>query len=213
MVRGILSRFEPCLRSLWSVYETANKSPIMPIPCGRHTYGPLPEILGNPRFAVGSRIGNFCSIGPGVKFLFLGKHAYEWATTYPFYEFYGYWRTDTKCWKGGAPDYSGITPEPIIVGNDVWIAANARIKQGITVGNGAVIAMDSLVVSDVPPYAMVGGNPARIIRYRFPESQIEELLNIAWWNWDDARIKEMLPLLLSNDVAGFISAVRSKATH
>lgn len=129
-------------------------------------------------------------------------------TTYPFYEFYDDWGIDTKCWKRGVPDYSSIVPEPVIVGNDVWIATNARIKQGVTIGDGAVIAMDSRVVCNVLSYAMVGGNLARVIRYRFFEAQIEKLLRIAWWNWDDRLVKRMMPLLLSDDIAGFIAAAK-----
>lgn len=90
----------------------------------------------------------------------------------------------------------------------MWIASNVTIKEGVRVGNGAVIAMESLVTKNVPPYAIVGGNPARIIRYRFNKKQIEELLKIAWWNWNDGEIKKITHLLISEKVDAFIEATK-----
>jgi hypothetical protein len=92
----------------------------------------------------------------------------------------------------------------------VWIAANVTVKEGITIGNGAVVAMESLVTKDVPPYAVVGGCPARIIKYRFSPKQIEELLEIAWWNWTDEEILDFVPLLMSDDIDAFIVAAKEK---
>ncbi len=97
---------------------------------------------------------------------------------------------------------------PIVVGNDVWIATNVRILQGVKVGDGAVIATESFVTKDIPPYAMVGGHPAEIIRYRFSEKQIEDLLKIAWWNWDDEEIRKVVPLLTSDSVDMFIQVAK-----
>ncbi len=74
------------------------------------------------------------------------------------------------------------------IGNDVWIANRAIILQGITIGNGAVVGAGAVVTKDVPPYAIVAGNPARIIRYRFPDNTIHSLQEIAWWNWDDTKL-------------------------
>lgn len=165
---------------------------------GRHTYGPEPEMVGPVplvnQLAQGSKIGSFCSISPRLKFIFRGKHMVNWVTTYPFYE---RWRLDI-------PWNPILAPDPIVIGNDVWIATNVKIMQGITVGDGAVIAQESFVTKDVPPYAMVGGHPAKIIRYRFTKEQISELLKISWWNWDDEVIKTIVPQLLSENVAEFI---------
>ena len=108
-----------------------------------------------------------------------------------------------------------IEPKPIIIENDVWIATNVIIKEGVRVGNGAVIAMGSLVTKDIPPYALVGGNPARIIKFRFAKEKIEQLLQIAWWNWSDENIMRLVPLLLSEDTDAFIRAAegaRRKST-
>ena len=161
--------------------------------------------------AKGSRIGNFCSISHGLRFSFLGKHNYEWVTTYPFYNFYEKWNFEIPpLWSKGIPDMTKIEPEPIIVENDVWIAANVTIKENVRVGNGAVVAMGSLVTKDVPPYALVGGNPAKVIKFRFNEKQIEELLKIAWWNWSDEEVAKVLPLLLSDEINAFIKLAKNR---
>jgi len=164
------------------------------VPRGKHTYGPDPRIIGHPSIGVGSKIGNFCSIAGGLQFIFRGKHMVKWVSTYPFRE---KWEMDVPL--------NDLPPHfPIVIGNDVWIAANVRIMQGATIGDGAVIATESLVTRDVPPYAMVGGHPAEIIRYRFSKNQIEHLLKIGWWFWDDQAIRKIVPFLVSNDVDRFI---------
>lgn len=188
-------------------------NPNIRIPFGRHSYGPQPELLGTMpwllRKAQGSRIGNYCSISPGLRFSFFGKHNYNWITTYPFYDFYQKWKFDVPpLWNKGSPNVSKIQPVPIIIENDVWIAKNVTIKENVRVSNGAVVAMGSLVTKDVPPYAIVGGNPARLIKFRFNEKQIEDLLKIAWWNWNDEEVAKMLPLLLSEDIDTFIDLAK-----
>ena len=87
-----------------------------------------------------------------------------------------------------------------IVGNDVWFGRECMILPGIKIGDGAVIAARAVVVQDVPPYAVVGGNPAKIIKYRFSEEIIEELLKIQWWNWDLDKIAKYHTFLMGNDI-------------
>lgn len=175
-----------------------HRKPTLVIPRGKHTYGPGPEIVGFPSIGIGSRIGSFCSIARGLQFIFRGKHMTNWVSTYPFRDM---WQMDVPL--NDLPDHA-----PIIIGNDVWIAANGRIIQGVTVRDGAVIATESFVTKDVPPYAIVGGHPAEVIRYRFSESQIAELLEIAWWYWDDEDIRKVVPLLVSNDIDRFIEVAK-----
>jgi acetyltransferase-like isoleucine patch superfamily enzyme len=98
------------------------------------------------------------------------------------------------------------TKGDVIIGNDVWIGANSTIMSGVTIGDGAVVAGSSHVVKDVEPYTLVGGNPARYIKHRFTPSQIEKLLDIAWWNWEDAKIDRFTPLLCQGDIDKFIEA-------
>jgi virginiamycin A acetyltransferase len=177
------------------------------IPFGKHTYGPQPQILGAKPwvtyFAKGSSIGSYCSIGQDLKFSFRGKHDYHQVSTFPFVA-YPQWGQNNAQYKNGKIDEATIHSYPIVIDNDVWIAANVTIKQGVHVGNGAVIGMESVVTKNVPPYAIVGGNPAQIIKYRFTQKQIEDLLAIAWWNWDDEKVKQFLPLILSHDIDKFI---------
>jgi virginiamycin A acetyltransferase len=166
----------------------------MSVPRGKHTYGNDPAIIGHASISVGSKIGNFCSIAPGLQFIFRGKHMVNWVSTYPFRE---KWGMDVPL--------NDLPPHfPIVIGNDIWIAENVKILQGVTIGDGAVIATESFVTKDVPSYAMVGGSPARIIRYRFLQNQINDLLKIKWWNWDDDIIKKYVPLLCSSNIDVFI---------
>jgi acetyltransferase-like isoleucine patch superfamily enzyme len=170
------------------------------IPRGKHTYGPEPKIIGVPEIVVGSKIGKFCSIAENLQFIARGSHMMNWVTTYPF----------QAVWNMDVPLHNLPPHSPIIIGNDVWIAANVKIKQGVTIGDGAVLATECFVTKDVPPYAVVGGNPAKIIKYRFTEKQISDLLEIKWWNWDDDTIKKTVPLLVSDDIDKFIEFAKNK---
>lgn len=132
-----------------------------------------------------SVIGKFCSISSNVQ-IGLGPHPSRiFVSTYPaFYsnENLGCPITfrDDKIFDDAAPK--------TVLGSDVWIGANVIIPGGIHIGTGAIVAAGSVVVKDVPPYAVVGGNPAKIIRYRFQEDQIKSLLESEWWNWPLERI-------------------------
>ena len=130
-----------------------------------------------------------------------GNHNSDWVTTYPF----GHINQNIfNTFNGqGHPATKGDG----IIGNDVWIAANVTIMSGVTIGDGAVIANNSHVVKNVEPYSLVGGNPAKLIKYRFTPEQIAKLLEIKWWEWDDEKINTFLPLLCNSDIDNFINAV------
>ena len=166
------------------------------VPKGKHTYGPEPTFIGLPIIGEGSRMGNFCSIAPGLQYIFRGKHMVPWISTYGF---------SVRWNMPEIPANDLPLHYPIILGNDVWIAEGVKILQGVTIGDGAVVATESFVTKDIPPYAMVGGYPAKIIRYRFTETQIAAMLRIKWWNWNDDKIKEAVPLLCSRNIDKFIS--------
>ena len=140
-------------------------------------------------------IGKFCAIAKGAKFIMNGaNHSLGGFSTYPFYIF-------GNGWEKAAPQpddlpYKGDT----VIGNDVWIGYEAVIMPGVTVGDGAIIAAKSVVVSDVPAYTIVGGNPAKKIRQRFDDKTVATLLNIAWWNWNADKITRNLSAVVSADI-------------
>lgn len=92
----------------------------------------------------------------------------------------------------------------ITIGNDVWIGVNCAILSGVTIGDGAIIGMHTVVSKDVPPYAVAVGSPMVIKRYRFPQDIIDKLLKIKWWEWDDKTIRERVDNRDFNDVNKFI---------
>ena len=145
-------------------------------------------------------IGKFCALARGIKFIMNGaNHKISGFSTYPFYIF-------GKGWEKVTPEkeelpFKGDT----IVGNDVWIGYESVIMPGVKVGDGAIIAAKSVVVNDVPPYTIVGGNPARIIRQRFNDQIIEKLLEIAWWNWDITKISANLEKIVAADIQALLS--------
>ena len=99
----------------------------------------------------------------------------------------------------------------MIIGNDVWIGADSVILSGVTgvaIEDGAVVGTRSVVVQDLPPYAIAFGNPSKSLRYRFSQEIINELLELAWWDWSDEKIREFLPDLLNSVISAFISGAR-----
>ena len=156
---------------------------------GRFTYG-------NPQFRLWDeseriQVGSFCSIADDVVIFGGGEHRTDWVTTYPLRVAFD----DPLASKDGHPASKGETK----IGNDVWIGFRAMVLSGVTIGDGAVIGAGAVVTADVPPYAIVAGNPAKVIRYRFDASVIEKLLALRWWEWDIDKIKENIPLLCSTN--------------
>lgn len=138
-------------------------------------------------------IGRFCAIAAEAKFIMTGDHKLDAISTYPFPIFQHGWEI--------AYDIKDLPVKgDIIVGNDVWLGYDCLIKNGVTVGDGAIIATRAVVVKDVPPYAIVAGNPATVVKLRFDEVTIARLLHIAWWNWDIEKINKNLSLICNLDV-------------
>ncbi len=148
-------------------------------------------------------IGRFCAIARNVQFIMNGaNHKMSGFSTYPFQIFGKGWE---KVMPGdGDLPYKGDTE----IGNDVWIGYEATLMPGVKVGDGAIIASMSVVTTDVPAYAVVGGNPARLIKYRFDENTIAELQRIAWWNWDAGKLTEHLEAIVGCDLEALRSAAR-----
>lgn len=146
-------------------------------------------------------IGRFCSIADRVEILLGGDHRTDWATTFPFSAFRERW---PKAASGEAYHRTG---GDVAIGHDVWIGSQAMIMSGVTIGHGAVIGARSVVVKDVAPYEIVGGVPAKTIRYRFDAEAIDRLLDAAWWNLPDEEISRLVPLLQSEDIPALLKAV------
>jgi acetyltransferase-like isoleucine patch superfamily enzyme len=166
----------------------------------RHTYGL--ENLNVRSWGEGAKvyIGSFCSIADRVQLFAGGNHRTDWVTTYPF----GHISKDVFDWHG---DGHPATKGDIVIGNDVWLGSGCTIMSGVTIGDGAVVAANATVVKDVPPYAIVGGNPAKVIKHRFTEEQISALLLNPWWEKSDQEIQELIPLLCSDNINELITAL------
>jgi len=173
---------------------------------GDYSYGGFNAL--DPNFGR-MKIGKFCSIGINLTAI-IGNHNYHLLTTYPFMQVDKLFGVNDQHWdlrRIEVEDHynSGVTE----VGNDVWIGANVTILSGRKVGDGAVLAAGAVITKDVPPYAIVGGNPARVLKFRFDEDIIARLLTIKWWDWPREKIDRFLPLILSSDIRAFIDAAES----
>ena len=140
-------------------------------------------------------IGKFCAIAKGVQFIMNGaNHKLSGFSTFPFYIFGNGWEKAMP--KPEDLPYKGDT----IIGNDVWIGYKALIMPGVKIGNGAIISSQAVVTTDVPAYTIVGGNPAKVIKSRFPDEIVIELEKLAWWDWSVEKITQHLAAIMSNDI-------------
>jgi len=166
--------------------------PMANVSVGNRTYGELNvQIACETKYAL--QIGYYCSIAKDVKFLLCVDHRLDLFTTFPVFTF---------ILKNGS---DAISKGDIIVSDDVWIGANSTILSGVTIGRGAVLAAGSVVTKDIPPYAIVGGVPAKVLKYRFSESVISNLLSIDFaeamdkiksmddWHAINAKMNDALP--------------------
>ena len=145
-------------------------------------------------------IGKFCAIATGVQFFMNGgNHRVDAFSSFPFLIFGG-------AWQGRFAQENDFPMKgDTVVGNDVWRGSDATLMPGITVGDGAIVAAKSVVATDVPPYAIVAGNPARIIRMRFSDEVIATLMSLKWWDWPVEKITAHLPAISGTDVAALMA--------
>jgi acetyltransferase-like isoleucine patch superfamily enzyme len=151
---------------------------------GRHTYGNLEIRAWKEEYKASTiRVGAFCSLADRIVVFLDGNHNYTSFSTFPFKELLG--------WNAPLNSYGKSIPE---IGSDVWIGSDVTIFSGVTIGHGAVIAAKTVVTKDVPPYAIVAGNPGRIKKYRFSQDVIDSLLKYPWWDLPDQLIRtEVIP--------------------
>lgn len=183
----MLKKIKNYFKELRNPYYTNKKNKYKKYDIGDYSYG-KPKIYADPNLFT---MGKFCSIADGVTIYAGGEHNYNWISSYNFSA-----KFNCKTCTG--------TKGKVIIGNDVWLADGVLILSGVTIGDGAVIAARSVVVKDVRPYEIVGGNPAKHIKYRFTENQITSLLKIKWWNWEINKIKNNFDLILSENIDDFI---------
>jgi len=169
---------------------------------GRHSYS-TPRVMAH-RWDTGRlTIGAFCSMAPDATFMLGGNHRPDCVSTFPF-------RIRLNL-SNAQEDGSAASKGNIVVGNDVWIGSGAVILSGVTIGDGAVIGAHAVVATDVRPYAIVVGNPAREARRRFTDAQVAALLEIAWWNWPMEKILAHVPQLCSPAIDAFIALAPRRA--
>jgi|TARA_B110000037_G_scaffold222720_1_gene299120 acetyltransferase-like isoleucine patch superfamily enzyme len=149
-------------------------------------------------------IGNFCSLGPDINFYVGADHRSDWVSTSPlpasqFSETFK---------KANLIKNFSTSKGDIVIGHDVWIGGRSTILSGVKIGTGAIIAAGSIVVNDVMPYTISGGNPNREIKKRFEEEIIKKLLHTEWWLMEDKQIDELSKYLLSSDFENFFSIVK-----
>lgn len=163
---------------------------------GRGTYG-TPTVL---RYGSDSKliIGAFCSISKNVTIFLGGNHRIDWISTYPFYMYFGEKYFIENC---------STSNGDVIIGNDVWLGFGSTIMSGVKISDGSVIGANSVVTTNVEPYSIVGGNPARLIKKRFDDMTIEKLMKIKWWNWSDKIIGKYLHILSSDNLELFFKMV------
>jgi virginiamycin A acetyltransferase len=151
-------------------------------------------------------IGRYCALAAGVRFIMPGaNHADLGPSTFPFGIFGEPWAERTMDLVMGAPS-RGDT----VVGHDVWLGYRAVVMPGVTIGHGAVIAAGSVVTSDVRPYAIAGGNPAKVIRRRFEDADVGRLLRAAWWDWPVEAVTEHARTIMAGTPAELLAIAESR---
>ncbi|GGJ78540.1 CatB-related O-acetyltransferase [Pseudomonas matsuisoli] len=142
-------------------------------------------------------VGAFCSIGPGTRLGGMGDHPISMLSTHPVF-----YSTLEQCGESFADRDHFNEYKRTAIGNDVWIGANVVVLDGVTIGNGAIVAAGAIVTKDVPAYAIVGGVPAKVLKHRFAEADIERLEQLQWWNAPVEQLRECAALVRNGNIDG-----------
>lgn len=164
---------------------------------GRFSY------VGRDTFLSGVAAGSFTSIGPRT-LLGCGDHPADLISTAPVF-----YSTRRQCGATFAARDHAVERSTITLGHDVWLGAHVFVRDGVVIGNGAIVAAGAVVTQDVPPYAIVGGVPAKLIRFRFPATAIAQLLALQWWHWDEPRLRAAQPWFAQTDITAFLEQAAS----
>ncbi len=178
---------------LTAIYRCDNAEPKGSVQIGKYSSGG-PKIL-SWRSDDQLVVGKFCMFASNVIVLMGGEHDINKVTAFPLKK---------KLQNVENDNVDSKSKGPVIIGSDVWVGVGAIILSGVRIGSGAVIGAGSVVVRDIPPYAIAVGNPARVVKYRFPPDQIEKLLKIRWWDWEESKIKENIDYFYQ-DTESFIN--------
>jgi chloramphenicol O-acetyltransferase type B len=195
--------FSRILKSVWRQMLALRKQKSLAERYPQHSIGV--GTYGDPRiydWGEGAKliIENYTSIADGVKIYLGGEHRSDWVTTFPF----------SVRWKS-ARQFKGHpkTKGNVTIGNDVWIGADALIASGVTISDGAVVGARAVVTKNVPPYAVVVGNPAVCLKFRFEARTIERLLALKWWHWPQPVIEAAMRDMLSDDLITFVEGAEN----
>lgn len=189
------------------VFERTHRmrQPLLPhVSIGRHTYGVESDTVVHPTPAAPCRIGSFCCVAEGVRIFCQADHRLDLPSMYPFRSLLT--RRYQRC-DPSNHNHDAFTKGGVEIGHDVWLGFRAVVLSGSTVGTGAVIGAGSVVAGHIPPYAVVVGNPGRIIRKRFPDPLVERLLASRWWDLPDDGIRSLDRELYSGDLEQFLAQV------
>ncbi|WP_281180466.1 CatB-related O-acetyltransferase [Endozoicomonas ascidiicola] len=147
------------------------------------------------------KIGSYCSLADDINIFLGGNHRIDWVSTYPFPAFVP---------KAKHIKSFGVAKGDVIIGSDVWISSNVSILSGVTIGHGAVVGNSAIVTKDVPPYAVVAGNPAKVIKYRFDKEVVDKLLSISWWDWSPEEVIAHPEIFCSQSLDPFFDYAASR---
>jgi acetyltransferase-like isoleucine patch superfamily enzyme len=193
--RKFLARFSYKIQKYYMAYQNENLIRAGRLLIGKGTYDSpiIDEYKGSE---ANVKIGNYTSIGPNVRLITGGMHPIRSVSQYPF-------RSKLNL-IGKYADGNPYTNGDIIIGSDVWIGTGVTILSGVCIGNGAIVGSCALVTKDIPDYAIAMGSPAVVKKFRFTPKQIEALIRIQWWNWDENKICEEINELTGENIEKFI---------